>query len=97
MLKTKYILLSLSLIELAIGFSNARPTIFFYLGLPVGTILFCLFLIFQFLGKESALYDEQNRAAELERQASMPTKSQSQSTRAEAAATNPIFGAAHSH
>jgi uncharacterized membrane protein YtjA (UPF0391 family) len=64
MFKWKYIFLSLSLIELAVGFSDARPTTFFYLGRPLGTILFGLFLIAQVMEKESALYDEQRRAAQ---------------------------------
>jgi hypothetical protein len=64
-MKPKYILLTLSLIELTIGFSNARQNTFFYLGLPVGAALFGLFLIVQFLEKESALYDEQKRATAL--------------------------------
>lgn len=63
-MKPKYILLTLSLIELSIGFSNARQNAFFYLGLPVGSALFGLFLITQFLEKESALYDEQRRVSE---------------------------------
>jgi len=62
MLRPKHIFLILSLIELAIGLSNARQNTFFYLGLPVGAILFGLFLIAQVLEKESALYDEQKRA-----------------------------------
>jgi hypothetical protein len=69
MLKWKYAFLSLALIEFAFGFSNARPNIFFYLGLPLGAILFSLFLIFQLMEKESALYDEQHRAPEPVRQA----------------------------
>jgi hypothetical protein len=68
MMKPKYIFLTLSLVELTIGFSNARQNAFFYLGLPVGAILFGLFLIAQVMEKESALYDEQNRAAKLERE-----------------------------
>jgi hypothetical protein len=63
MLKWKHIFLTLSLIELAIGLSNARQNAFFYLGLPVGAALFGLFLIAQIMEKESALYNEQNRAA----------------------------------
>jgi len=65
MMKPKYIFLTLSLIELTIGLSNARQNIFFYLGLPVGAILFGLFLIAQVMEKESALYDEQNRTTAL--------------------------------
>ena len=63
MKKLKKILLTLSLIELAVGLSNARPNAFFYLGLPIGAILFGLFLIVTVLEKESAIYDEQQRAA----------------------------------
>ena len=68
MMKPKYIFLTLSLVELTIGLSNARQNVFFYLGFPVGAILFGLFLIAQVMEKESALYDEQNRAAKLERE-----------------------------
>lgn len=64
-MKLKYVFLTLSLIETAIGLSDARQNIFFYLGLPIGAILLGLFLIAQVLEKESALYDEQNRALEL--------------------------------
>lgn len=64
MLKWKYAFLSLSLVEFAIGISNARANVFFYLGLPLGAILFGLFLIFQLMEKESALYDEQRRVPE---------------------------------
>ena len=60
--KWKYAVLSLSLIEFAIGFGNARPNVFFYLGLPLGAIFFSLFLIFQLMEKETALYDGQHRA-----------------------------------
>ena len=65
MMKAKYILLTCSLIELAIGLSNARQNTFFYLGLPVGALLFGLFLIAQIMEKASALYDEQKRARAL--------------------------------
>jgi hypothetical protein len=64
MLKGKHILLVLALIALAVGFLDARGNIIFYLGPPVGVALFGLFLIAQVLEKESALYDEQNRAPE---------------------------------
>ena len=74
MLKWKYAFLSLSLIEFAIGFSNARANVFFYMGLPLGAILFCLFLIFQLMEKESALYDEQHRAPEPARQPAPATR-----------------------
>ena len=60
-MKLKYIFLAVALIELGIGFSDAQPNIFFYLGRPVGTILFGLFLITQVMEKESAAVTEQNR------------------------------------
>jgi len=62
-MKLKHIFLALALIELAIGFSNLRPTTFFYLGPPLGAALLGLFLVTQLLERESALLDEQNRAA----------------------------------
>jgi hypothetical protein len=65
MRKWKYIFLTLSLVEFAIGFSEFRPNTFFYLGRPLGAILFGLFLIAQMLEKESILLDEQNRATVL--------------------------------
>jgi hypothetical protein len=63
--KLKYVLLTLALIELAVGLSNARANVFFYLGLPLGTVLLGLYLIIQSFEKESARFDEQNRAAVL--------------------------------
>ena len=67
MMKWKHILLALALITLAAGFSDARPDNIFYLGRPVGAILFGLFLIAQVLEQESAMYDEQSRAPEFAR------------------------------
>ena len=95
MLKPKYIFLTLSLIELTIGFSNARPNAFFYLGLPVGAILFGLFLIAQVLEKESALYDEQKRAADLTRKTGA-VRPRPASIRKETA-YDPALTTAHSH
>jgi hypothetical protein len=59
-------LLALALMEFAIGFSDFRPTTFFYLGRPMGAILLGLFLVVQLLERESALLDEQNRAVVLD-------------------------------
>jgi hypothetical protein len=68
MLKSKHILLALSFIALAIGFSDARSGNIFDLGRPVGAILFGLFLVAQVKEQETALYDEQTRTPELARQ-----------------------------
>jgi len=51
--KTK-LLLSLSLISFAFGFTD----ILWGVGKPVGAILFGLFLIFKVLEKEAALFDK---------------------------------------
>ena len=89
MLKWKNIFLTLALVELAIGFSNLRPTTFFYLGPPLGAIFFGLFMITQLLEKESALLDEQNRAAALSRNEPIRTARPSQNSRNEVA-THPV-------
>jgi hypothetical protein len=95
MLRPKYIFLTLSLIELTIGLSNARQNTFFYLGLPVGAILFGLFLITQVLEKEMALYDEQNRAPE---PAHKPGEVRSQQLSiSKEVANDPALTTVHSH
>jgi hypothetical protein len=94
-MKPKYIFLTLSLIELAIGFSNAQQNAFFYLGLPVGVILFGLFLIATVFEKESALYDEQRRAAEQARNAGA-TRTKPSSMRRKVK-SDPALTMAHSH
>jgi uncharacterized membrane protein YtjA (UPF0391 family) len=92
----KYIFLTLALVEFAIGFSGLRPTIFVDLGLPLGAILFGLFLITQILEKESALLDEQNRAAALARNEPIRTPAPSKNSRNEVA-THPVPAIALSH
>jgi len=62
MRKWKTTFLSLALIELVIGFSNLRPTTFYYLGLPLGVVFFGLFLIVLALEKEAELDDRQRGA-----------------------------------
>ena len=92
----KSIFLTLCLIELAIGFSDLRPTTFFYLGPPLGAIFFGLFLITQLLEKESALLDEQNRAAAQARNEPIRTPAPSKNSRNEVA-THPVPAIALSH
>jgi hypothetical protein len=94
-MKWKNIFLSASLVEFAIGFSDAQPNVFFYLGRPLGAIFFWLFLLCVFLEKEVALFDEQNRAAELE-YAPAPARPAVEPRRPEPA-TRPGFATAHSH
>lgn len=61
-MKLKNIFLALSLSAFAVGF-NSGDSIYLGVGLPVGAILFMLFMIFNLLEKESALLDEQRRVA----------------------------------
>ena len=96
MLKLKYILLALSLMEFAIGFSNLRPTTFFYLGLPLGAILLGLYLVAQLLEKESALLDEQSRAAALSLNEPIRASAPSKNSRNEVA-THPVPTYAHTY
>ena len=96
MLKLKNIILALALIEFAIGFSNLRPTTFFYIGLPLGAILLGLFLVVQLLEKESALLEEQVRAAALPQNEPIRTAVPSEHSRNEVA-THPVPTMAHTH
>ena len=59
--KAKNIALAISLIAFAIGFSDFRENMFFWMGRPVGAIAFIIFFIFALLEKEYALLDEQER------------------------------------
>jgi len=54
------IFLTVAIVTFAIGASELGDNIFFYMGRPVGAIFFVLFMIFQFLQKETALYNEQH-------------------------------------
>jgi hypothetical protein len=95
-LRLKYVFLTLALIELAIAFSGAHPGTFFYLGLPLGVILFGLFLITQIFERESALLEEQNRAAALAQNEPIRTAMPSKYSRNEVA-THPVPTFAHTH
>lgn len=57
------IFLTVAIVAFVIGSSELAENMFFYMGRPVGAIFFVLFMIFQFLQKETALYDEQQKAA----------------------------------
>jgi len=53
------IFLLLSVISFALGASELADNRLVYIGRPVGAILFVLFMIFQFLKNETALYDQE--------------------------------------
>lgn len=61
----KNIALAVSLLAFAIGFTDADESLF-YLGRPVGSILFAVFMIFTVLEKETDLLDEQTKASDNE-------------------------------
>jgi hypothetical protein len=88
--KAKHIFLALSVIAISIG-ASAGGNIYMDVGLPIGVILFGLFLVATVTEKEVALYDAQQAA---ERPNSPATHKKS--TR-EVAANNPVLTAAHSH
>ncbi len=56
------IFLTVAIVTFVIGASELGDNIFFYMGRPVGAIFFVLFMIFQFLQKETALYNKQHEA-----------------------------------
>lgn len=51
-----------AIVSFVIGSSGLGDDWMLYVGRPVGAILFVLFMIFQFLQKEVALYDEEQQA-----------------------------------
>ena len=57
-MKTKYLLLTVSLLSFAIGFSDLQENIIFWLGRPVGAIAMIAYFILVLLEKEYALFDE---------------------------------------
>lgn len=75
-MKLKHILLGLSLVALAVGFSGGQPAMYFSLGFPVGVVLFGLFLITQAWEKEWALYDKQDHAPEVQPARSAPVRTE---------------------
>ena len=91
MLRWKNIFLAAALIEFAVGFSDARPAIFFYLGRPLGGILFGLFLIAMVFEKESELFDQQTRAQRARVEESPPKQFSRE------VAAHPALANAHSH
>jgi|GEM_PF-3531594 len=96
MIRCKYLFLTLSLIAFAIGFSEAQDNVFFWLGRPIGAILFGLFMIFMVLEKESLLYDEQKRTPELAKEKSTPRPQTNKTSSQEVAAT-PALTLAQNH
>lgn len=56
-MKLKHILLALSVTGLIVG--SVSNSIYLDVGLPIGSILFGLFMVVTIMEKESALYDEQ--------------------------------------
>ncbi len=68
-MRIKTILLTVSLVAFAIGFSDGGESTFWYMGRPLGAVFFILFFILTLLEREYDLLDEQNRAEEAKRSA----------------------------
>ena len=94
--KWNHIFLALALAEFFMGISVVRPTTLFVPGLTLGAIFFGLFLMAQKLDRESALLDEQNRAAAQARNEPIRTPAPSKNSRNEVA-THPVPAIALSH
>jgi hypothetical protein len=88
MLRLKYIVLTLALAELALGFISMRPVALTYFGTLLGVALLGLFLVAQLLERDPALLDEQNRAAALPLNEPIRTGAPSQNSRK--VATHPV-------
>ena len=88
--KAKHIFLALSVIAISIGVS-AGGNIYLDVGLPLGVILFGLFLVATVIEKEAALYD-----AQLAAQKPTTASTRKKSAR-EVAAKIPALTPAHSH
>jgi hypothetical protein len=56
------IFLAAAVIFFVIGMLDLAENAFFYLGKPLAAIFFILFMMFQFLQKEVALYDREQEA-----------------------------------
>ena len=81
-MKTKNILLTLSLAAFAIGFSDLQENMLFWAGRPVGALLFGMYLIMLVLEDATALYDKQ----ESEKRAQIGDKQISRTKNKEASA-----------
>jgi hypothetical protein len=88
--KAKHIFLALSVITTSVAIS-AGGNIYLDVGLPLGMILFGLFLVATVMEKESALYD-----AQLAEQTPKPSRHAKRSNK-EVAANNPVLTHAPSH
>lgn len=88
-MKLKHILLGLSFA--LVGVSFLTTSIYLDAALPVGTILFGLFMVVTVMEKENALYDEQLGHA------TAPAKAQKARKNFREVAANPVLTRAHSH
>jgi hypothetical protein len=93
--KIKNIALTISLVAFAVGFSDAGESMFWYMGRPMGAILFGVFLIFMVLEKESLLLDDQQLAANKEIEESLGDSVPQKSSNKENGA--PVLTTATSH
>lgn len=62
MTKLTKLFLLISVITFGVGLTGPGSEILWGMAKPTGAVFFVLFMIFRFLGRETALYDEQCRA-----------------------------------
>ena len=95
-MKLKNIFLTISVASFTIALFATSESIFWYMGLPMGAIFFCLFMIFMLLEKETALFDEQSRAAMCTIEKSLNNKTEERNT-SDKGNRSPGFTTAPSH
>lgn len=89
-MKTKNILLTVSLVAFAIGFSDLHENLLFWMGRPVGAILFGIYMIFLMLEDATANYNRE----EAEKSARIGHSAQPQKQKK---TYTPVLKTAHSH
>jgi hypothetical protein len=88
-MKLKHILLALSVLGVVVG--SVTDSIYLDVALPIGSILFGLFMVVTIMEKESALYDQQLGHTPKRSHTSTGHKFSREQTK------NPVLTHAHSH
>jgi len=95
-IKWEFIFLTLALAAYAVAGGEGRPAALFFLGRPLGAALLGLFLVAQLSDRDSALLDEQNRAAAQAQNEPIRNPRPPKNSRNEVA-THPVPTMAHTH
>lgn len=91
-MKLKNIILTLSLAAFAVGFSDLRENAIFWLGRPVGALLFGIYMILLVLEGATDLYDKQEA-----QKTTAPGIDKNSARTKKHSAKNPVLTTAPSH